>query len=89
MNRIEYHVCSHVMQCGRHVLTQFDNFTDFPCLCCWCFGLADFAECTFEVCVHHAVDVPLEVSQDDTLRMTLHLNGYWIVCFILHGSAVP
>lgn len=67
---------------------QFNSFPDFLYFCCRCLGLAGFAESSTEVSVHHAVDVPLEVSQDDTLRKLLHLNSSWTIWSFLHGSAV-
>lgn len=70
------------------MLTQFNSFTGFLCLHCWGLGLADCAECTVEVSIHHAVGVPMEVSQDDTPRMLLHLHSHRTVCSVLHGSAV-
>lgn len=68
------------------MLTQFNRFADFLCLHCWSFGPAAFAESAGEVSIHHAADVALEVSQDDTLRMPLHLYSYRIICSLLHGS---
>jgi len=61
---------------------------EFLCLYCGGLGLADFAEGTVEVSIHHAVDVPLEVSQDDTARMLLHLYSHGTVISVFHGSAV-
>ncbi len=87
MNGIDCPACSQVC-CWVCVLTQFNSFADSLCLYCWCLGLADFAESTGEVSIHHAVNVPLEVSQDDTLSVLLHLHSHWTVCSVRHGSAV-
>lgn len=38
--------------------------------------------------IHHAVNVPLEVCQDDEVGVLLHANSDRTVCSALHGSAV-
>lgn len=61
---------------------------DFLCLCCWCLVFADIAEGAVEVGIHHAIDVPMEVCQDDILGVLLHLHGHSTVDSVLHVSAL-
>lgn len=44
----------------------------------------DSAKSAAEVGVHHAVDVPVEVRQDDVLRILLHLYSHWTFRSVLH-----
>lgn len=67
-------------------VVQFNSFTDFLCLSSRRLGLADFAKSTVKVSIHHAVDVPLEIIQDDAPRVLLHLHSYGTVCSVLHGQ---
>lgn len=55
---------------------------------CWPLASGDGAKSAAEVGVHHAVGVPMEVRQDDGLRMLLHLYSHRTFRSVLHVPLV-